>query len=160
MLRRQHAVEGKEGDAVGSLFKQGDALPDLGLSGEEGEDVALLLAQGYAHCPGSRRSGVAGLYVVEMYDFYGMDAPGGFDQRRLQTAADICGVYGGRHDHHAQVGAHELLGTEGEREGHVGGEAPLVIFVEDYGRAAVERGVGDEHPFEDSLGDHFDAGGG
>lgn len=75
------------------------------------------------------------------------------DHRRVGEKTGNCrNVERRRHDEDAELGPHESLGLQRERETEVGVQAALVEFVEDEEIDALERWIVLEHAGEDTLG--------
>ena len=76
----------------------------------------------------------------------GKARPFAFDQRRVtEQRTHARAIKGRRHDQKPQVLAQALLRVEREGEAEVGVERALVELVEQDGRHAVERGIGEDH---------------
>jgi hypothetical protein len=89
-----------------------------------------------------------------------MSAALGADDGRIpEQRREPAQIESRRHDQKPEVLAQRLLALEQEGETEIGVEAALVELVEYDAADPLERGVVLNHPREDSLRDHLDAGG-
>ena len=76
----------------------------------------------------------------------------------LKSLADGSSIDGCRHDDDLQIWSDDFLCLSGEGKRQVGVDASLVKLIEDDSAHSFERGIMDEHPGKDSLGEYLDAG--
>jgi hypothetical protein len=118
-----------------------------------------VIGQRGAHHARHRGLGVSIHRAREVARLHRVGAPlAGDDRSAAQEPGDRGPVQRGRHHHDAQVVAEEGAALEGERQAEVGVETALVELVEDHRADPLQRRVRLEHPGEDALGDHLDAG--
>jgi hypothetical protein len=95
-------------------------------------------------------------------DIARLDRKGASFARNHRCAADKLGnaraVDRRRHDDEPQIFAQTLLDVAGECEAEIGVERPLVEFVKNDRRNAVEHGIVEDQPGENAFGDDLDAG--
>ncbi len=94
----------------------------------------------------------------EMRDLHRIAAAGAGQPRRVQELCQAFAVQRRRHHHDAQVLAYLRLHVQRQRQAQVGSQVAFVEFVEQQRADAVEHRVVLEHPGQDALGDHLDAG--
>ena len=155
------AVERTDGGRREAVAEEVGAAHDVGLTGEEGEDVALVFTVGAAHGGRHVAGDVVGCGVVlGLRGLDGVHAALATDGLGADGLADGCGVDGGRHHDEVEVGAENVLDLSRQTEGEVGLQAALMELVEDDAGHAVEGGVVGHASGEDALGDDLDAGAG
>ena len=76
---------------------------------------------------------------------------------KIQRAADRFCVDGRGHQDEFQVRTQHLAGLAREGQCHVGGQAPLVEFIENHHGDALQARIVHETPYEDALRDDLDS---
>ena len=137
-------------------FQQLRAAPDFGFTGEESQDIPFVPMVRLPDGMGHKRNAVLHIGLLRRPDnLHREHPPFTLHHRRPQGRCQQPGVHGGRHQQDAEVFPEKRLALPGEGEGLVAGEAPLMEFIENNGRNALQGGIIYQHPGKDSLGDHF-----
>ena len=156
----EQAVERTYRCSVQAPVKQLRRPAYFALARQKGQYVAFVAAvglqYGFRHPPGYG-GWVGCTYAVGMDYLNGKHLGIAMQKRTVQCLLQGCGAYGGRHRHHAQVVAQQLLALARQRKGFVGVQAPLVEFVEHHHPDAFQRGVVEQHARQHPFGDHLDA---
>ena len=159
LLRQgQHSIKRTDGRAAQGRSQQLRAAADIGLAGEEGEDISLIGPVGLPHRIGHGFGGIFRGGVGPADDLHREHLPPAFYQRRIQFPAQRIRVDGGRHQENSQVGPQHLLRLARKREGHIGGQAPLVELVENDHGNAIQPRIVHEPAHEDAFREHLDTG--
>ena len=140
----------------GQPFAHALDFPD---AGQEGEDVARLVAPGLAD---RARHAVLDPLLrtrAQPFDAQGMRAALAFDDGRIvaQQPGEAGAVDRGAHHHHAQVLAQDVAAFQCEGEAEVAVEVPFVRLVEQNGGNARQFRIGKDAIDENSLGYDEDA---
>ena len=142
-----------------ALAKEILGAADFGGARQESQHRAGIGAQrgrdGIRHLPLQRRIGLAA-------EIAGLDRKGaalaGDDRRIAEQFGDPRAIERRRHHQNAQILAQAGLGIARQRQAQIGIERALVKFVEQHGGDAVEFGIVENLPREDSLGHDLDPG--
>ena len=133
------------------------AAPDIGLAGQEGEDVPFVFPMGHPNRPGDEFRHILGLrFFIPAHDLHRKHFPAAFHQRKVQRGTQSGRVDGGRHQHQLQVRTQDRPSLTRKRERHVRRQAPLVEFVENHHGYAVQAGIVHEPADEDAFRDDLD----
>ena len=153
LLCTEIAIEGVHAGRAQIVAQELGAAHDVGLSWQEGKDVALVPPVGLAHDGGHCFGyllwgdvdiGSHGLHRIYLATAAYRSCPYGL--------AYGLGVDGCRHDNNVEVGTQDALHVPGQAEGQVGRQAALVKLVEDHAIHAFERGVAGHAACEYALG--------
>ena len=157
-LGRQVPVEGKDGHLtqVPQALRGG---PDLAASGQERQDVPRVCRQDPADRIGHEVRDPAGQLARQMGDLdRERPSPAGEDGRAAEDPRHGPRVQGRRCHQQPQVLAQTRPDVEGEGQGEVQEEAPLVGLVQHHQAHALEGGVALQAPEQDALREHLHAG--
>ena len=130
---------------------------DIGFTGKECEDVALVFPVGDTYRLRDEFRRILRLcLVLAPHDFHRKHLPAAFHQREVQGGTKSGRVDGRRHQDQLQVRPQDRPCLTRERERHVGRQAPLVEFIENDHRNALQAGIVHEPADEDAFRDNLD----
>ena len=163
LLQRQLAMQRQQahiaGGHRGQRGQRAQGIADFALAGQEHQQVAGLLRQCMLDATTQLRQQAFVASRREVRHRHRIRAPLGRQPRRVDSRRQRRAIERGRHHQQPQVRPQLRLHVERQGQAEVAGQVAFVEFVENNGRHAVQGRVVLDHPRQDALGKHFDAGG-
>ena len=134
------------------------AAPDLGLTGEEGQDIALVGLVRLPHRMGHQLGHIGGISLLPgPANGHRKHLSLALNHLRVQGFFQALGVDGGRHQDNLEILPQQRLCLPGKGQGFIRSQAALVELVKNNGAHTFQGRIFYEHARQDALGEHLDA---